>query len=93
MEEIETLRLELEHAKQCLKEERKKQHPTPWNSVDHAETALASQYECKICMSEPVECVFLPCGHCMACTTCGPRQMKCPMCQLPIEETTRIYMG
>lgn len=28
---------------------------------------------CTLCLDAPRDCFFLPCGHCVACFTCGTR--------------------
>lgn len=46
--------------------------------------------ECKICMSEEVGVVFLPCGHLLTCVMCAPALSTCPLCRQPIRGK-RIY--
>ncbi|XP_077866498.1 E3 ubiquitin-protein ligase rififylin-like [Saccoglossus kowalevskii] len=36
---------------------------------------------CKICMSSPIDCVLLECGHMVTCTKCGKRMAECPVCR------------
>jgi len=43
---------------------------------------------CKICYTNPIELVFLPCGHSVSCLTCAQRLYSCPFCRVTI--TTRI---
>ena len=51
------------------------------------------QYECRICMDEPIQCVFLPCGHCMACMSCARTATHCPVCNEGVFALTPIYLG
>lgn len=50
-------------------------------------------YECKLCMDAPIESVFLPCGHCMACAHCARAMARCPVCMEPVSGLTQVYMG
>lgn len=43
---------------------------------------------CKICYSNAIELVFLPCGHSVSCLSCAQRLYSCPCCRATI--TTRI---
>lgn len=43
---------------------------------------------CKICYTNSIELVFLPCGHSVSCLSCAQRLMTCPFCRATI--TTRI---
>uniref|UniRef100_A0A7N0TH98 RING-type domain-containing protein n=1 Tax=Kalanchoe fedtschenkoi TaxID=63787 RepID=A0A7N0TH98_KALFE len=39
---------------------------------------------CVICCDAPIDCFFLPCGHCAACFACGSRIEEaghCPICR------------
>ena len=47
--------------------------------------ALQRYFECKICFDAVVSTVFLPCGHCMACTACGAKFHTCPLCVSAVE--------
>ncbi|AYV82641.1 MAG: hypothetical protein Hyperionvirus2_9 [Hyperionvirus sp.] len=40
--------------------------------------------ECVICMSDPKDSVFSPCGHFMTCKGCSVKFEKCPMCRAKI---------
>ncbi|KAK3096447.1 hypothetical protein FSP39_000247 [Pinctada imbricata] len=48
---------------------------------------------CKICTTEPVGIVFLPCGHLVCCPQCAPALKKCPMCRKPVKGTVRVSFG
>lgn len=43
---------------------------------------------CKICYTNSIELVFLPCGHSVSCISCAQRLFNCPFCRATI--TTRI---
>lgn len=54
--------------------------------------------ECKACMNQPIDTVFLPCGHAVLCRWCARRHMQtngsdrarskpvCPMCRAPVRQ-------
>jgi len=47
---------------------------------DEQKTISESKERCIICFSNPLDCVFTPCGHLCCCMECGERIMSCPMC-------------
>lgn len=51
----------------------------------------AWSYECKICMEGPIESVFLPCGHALACRECATGRKLCPVCAMPVEALTAVH--
>lgn len=54
---------------------------------------LTVNLECKVCMSQLVDTVLLPCGHAVLCRWCARQHMsdnktaapKCPMCRVTIK--------
>jgi rubrerythrin len=54
---------------------------------------IEPQYECRICMDKPIQSVFLPCGHCMACMSCARAVTRCPVCSESVVALTPIYLG
>jgi len=52
---------------------------------------LEKEHKCKVCMERVVDCVFLSCGHLMACTCCARKLINCPICQKRIARVARIY--
>ena len=44
------------------------------------------EQECSICLSNPKEIVFYPCGHYHACKQCANMVKNCPMCMKKIEK-------
>lgn len=49
--------------------------------------------ECKICMSEEVGVVFLPCGHLLACVYCASAISQCPLCRETIRGRVRTFLS
>ncbi|RUS87954.1 hypothetical protein EGW08_004232 [Elysia chlorotica] len=47
---------------------------------------------CKQCRNKEVAVVFLPCGHLVFCTECGPSMQECPVCQSLIEGKIRAFI-
>lgn len=50
---------------------------------------------CTICFDAPRDCFFLPCGHCVACFTCGTRILEedgtCPICSRNMKKVRKIF--
>ena len=53
---------------------------------------------CKICFTEPINAVILPCGHFAICIDCGknllrrnPTGAKCPICRNSLTSITQVY--
>jgi len=46
---------------------------------------------CKICMDEPMNVVFLPCGHYICCVNCALNVVNCPNCREKIRATVKTY--
>ena len=77
--------------------------PTPQRPETHRQLSVNSESErpvnlptCVICVSEDVSAVFMPCMHCVCCSTCAQQMMtqaqaRCPMCRVGIQGTTRIF--
>ena len=40
----------------------------------------SEEEECKICFANPIDSVFTPCGHVLACFSCASDVKKCPIC-------------
>ncbi|KAG5670141.1 hypothetical protein PVAND_000423 [Polypedilum vanderplanki] len=49
--------------------------------------------ECKICMTEEVGVVFLPCGHLLSCVYCAPALTQCPLCREIIRGRVRTFLS
>ena len=45
---------------------------------------VSEKWNCKICSSSDIDCVLIPCGHCM-CSNCAAitrvEQQRCPYCR------------
>ncbi|CAK9822940.1 E3 ubiquitin-protein ligase RNF34 [Anthophora retusa] len=46
---------------------------------------------CKICWDEPIECVFLECGHMVCCLNCGKQMSDCPICKQYVVRIVRTF--
>ena len=56
---------------------------------------LSSTPECKICMNNRLEVVFLPCNHLVACVKCTSQLVSphCPVCMQNIEHTVKAIIS
>lgn len=88
--ENQALHAELRATRALLEEARKR--ADAWCVADHAGSALAERYECKVCMARPIAVAFLPCGHCVCCAACARRQRACPVCCESIDARTPLYL-
>ncbi|XP_046370864.2 baculoviral IAP repeat-containing protein 3-like [Haliotis rufescens] len=48
---------------------------------------------CKICLEDPANIVFLPCGHLVACAMCAPALERCPVCRTHIRGSVRVHLA
>lgn len=48
---------------------------------------------CKICFTEELGVVFLPCGHMVACVKCAPSLTTCAVCRQPFTMTVRAFIS
>ncbi|XP_051157525.1 baculoviral IAP repeat-containing protein 3-like isoform X1 [Leptopilina boulardi] len=48
---------------------------------------------CKICYSEELGVVFLPCGHIVACVKCAPGMTVCAVCRKPVTMNVRAFFS
>ena len=46
---------------------------------------------CKICLSNQVGVVFLPCGHLFSCVNCSPKLKDCPFCRQFIKGKIKTF--
>lgn len=53
-------------------------------------TVSEREQECKVCLDDPRECVFIPCGHILCCAVCAAATKKCPLCGQKILQVVRI---
>ncbi|KAF7593253.1 hypothetical protein BBP40_011794 [Aspergillus hancockii] len=65
---------------------------------------LTVNLECKICMSQLVDTVLIPCGHAILCRWCAEQHTRpdrsrsnasvlCPLCRAPVKQKIRIYLS
>ena len=47
---------------------------------------------CHICKERPVHCIYLPCGHVIACQQCAERATECATCKTKISATANVYL-
>nr|CAD7408736.1 unnamed protein product [Timema cristinae] len=47
---------------------------------------------CKICFTEEMGVLFLPCGHIVACVKCASSLTTCAVCRQPFTATVRAYL-
>lgn len=48
---------------------------------------------CKICYSEELGVVFIPCGHMVACVKCAPGMTVCAVCRKPVTMNVRAFLS
>ncbi|CAF0863133.1 unnamed protein product [Didymodactylos carnosus] len=48
---------------------------------------------CKICWEKQIDCVFIECGHLIACTSCGNDfyMKECPMCRQTVTRIIKVF--
>jgi len=54
---------------------------------------LQNWRNCKICMQEEVDQVFIPCGHVICCKICITQLQTCPICRKAIDNTLLAYFS
>jgi hypothetical protein len=54
---------------------------------------LREATQCKICMDNKVQVVFLPCGHLVSCTRCATALSNCAVCRQPIKAYVKTYLS
>merc|ERR550534_1118349 len=54
---------------------------------------LQNWRNCKVCMQEEVDQVFIPCGHVICCKICITQLQTCPICRKPIVDTLLAYFS
>lgn len=70
----------------------KRHRPAPSNAPITEAPELEADL-CKVCMDAPVQTVFVPCGHMLACAPCGGqlKRKECPICRKKIKSVVRTY--
>jgi len=54
---------------------------------------LKEARQCKICLDNEVNTVFLPCGHMVACDQCAPVLRNCTVCRAVIRGTVKVILA
>ncbi|KAK7493122.1 hypothetical protein BaRGS_00015643 [Batillaria attramentaria] len=54
---------------------------------------LARRLRCKVCLSEPIDTILVPCGHLVVCETCARNVTQCPLCRERIRATAKVHMS
>lgn len=49
--------------------------------------------ECKICFSDEIGVVFLPCRHIVACVTCALSLKNCAVCRREVTAAVRVFLS
>ena len=62
-----------------------------WKAQQTPVEELPQDSRCTICFENPINCVFLECGHLVACTECGKKMADCPMCRRPIKRCVHVF--
>ena len=60
------------------------------------QTRREQESQCVVCMNNPREVAFIPCGHIVYCQACGQhihgtQPNRCPTCRVPIQNLLRVY--
>ncbi|XP_076035078.1 uncharacterized protein LOC143021458 isoform X2 [Oratosquilla oratoria] len=62
-----------------------------WQDDHKNVETLPEELVCKICMDSAIDCVFLECGHMVACTPCGKQMAECPVCRQYVVRIVRTF--
>ncbi|KAK7493126.1 hypothetical protein BaRGS_00015647 [Batillaria attramentaria] len=54
---------------------------------------LARRLRCKVCVTEPIDTILMPCGHLVVCETCARNVTQCPLCHDRIRATAKVHMN
>ncbi|GAB6029980.1 hypothetical protein CHUAL_005673 [Chamberlinius hualienensis] len=60
-----------------------------WKDIQKSTTVDGSV--CQICFSNPLNSVFLECGHMIACVDCASKIKECPICRFYISRVVRVF--
>lgn len=68
------------------------------DEINDKKKSVKEEYEtiktnCKICYSNALEVVFLPCSHLMVCERCALRMKNCGVCRKPIQATIKVFIS
>ncbi|KAF4526725.1 hypothetical protein B566_EDAN015757 [Ephemera danica] len=59
---------------------------------DERKSRTDESHVCKVCMSNEIGVVFLPCGHMSSCTDCAAQLHICPICRKQPTAYLRAYL-
>ncbi|BFZ25247.1 hypothetical protein BsWGS_28286 [Bradybaena similaris] len=62
-------------------------------SVEREHTLLEERVTCRLCRSKAVGCIYLPCGHVIACQECADNATHCVVCSKAIIGTANIFLA
>eukprot|EP01083_Nonionella_stella_P139534 425813_1 len=50
---------------------------------------------CGVCMTNVINTVMIPCGHCFSCWSCSEKQKikKCPMCRKDVKQILKTFLS
>ncbi|TRY73935.1 hypothetical protein TCAL_01508 [Tigriopus californicus] len=48
---------------------------------------------CSICLDDPLEVLFNPCGHIATCGRCAQRCLACPICRNRIDSRKKVFLA
>ncbi|XP_062581475.1 E3 ubiquitin-protein ligase XIAP-like [Saccostrea cucullata] len=61
------------------------------NLREQSDDELRRRVTCKVCLSEEVGVLFLPCSHLVSCVSCSRRLKKCPLCRKHIQTKQPMF--
>uniref|UniRef100_A0A336LCV0 CSON007331 protein n=1 Tax=Culicoides sonorensis TaxID=179676 RepID=A0A336LCV0_CULSO len=61
-------------------------------TLEEENKRLKDARECKICMSNEIGVVFIPCGHLVTCVQCAVAMTSCCMCRSDIKGRVRTFL-
>lgn len=75
------------------KKENKEAPRKPENKEDENNVKTENKSVCKICYTNEVGVVFLPCGHLVTCVECAFSLTTCAVCRQVITATCRVFLS
>jgi hypothetical protein len=70
-----------------------KPHTPDTTTDEEAQSQSSDRGMCKICTTEEINIVSLPCAHMFACVQCMPLMKTCPVCRKNIQFTMRVFLS
>lgn len=53
---------------------------------------IQDSFTCQCCADNPINTVFIPCGHLVCCSECANRVTNCPLCRTDIKHSQLIFL-